>query len=411
MHPTDSPALSMSPTLTEQPTPHQWPMGFQAAGGTAGLKPSGRPDVALLLCDGPRHACAAIFTTNLVQAAPVRLSRAHLLAAHGRCSALFINSGCANAATGPEGDRRASLVTTSVAAALGLQPTAVLHNSTGVIGVQLDTDKVAAAIPGLLSRLAAGSVEPFATGILTTDTHLKSSSVRVTDSQGRSATVTGAVKGAGMIHPNMATLIGTITTDATLEPEALDRILRAAVDRSFHRISIDGDTSTNDAVFSFASGARPAIDEASLQEAFTTVALSLARQVVMDAEGYERGLEVVVRGAPSQADALQVARTVGQSLLVRTAITGGDPNWGRILAAMGRAGVVFDPAKACVTANGLPLFTDGAPAPTPREQLRQAFSSPHVTLEIDLHAGAGADRFLTCGLTKAYVEFNAEYTT
>ncbi len=401
----------MFPTRTEHAAPHQWPRGFRASGGTAGLKHSGRPDVALLVCEGPHVASAAVFTRNIVQAAPVRLSRGHLAAANGRCRALFINSGCANAATGPEGERRASLVTTSIAAALGLPPTAVLHNSTGVIGVQLDTDKIAQAIPGLLTRLAPGAVDPFATGILTTDTQIKSASVRVTDSQGRYATVTGVVKGAGMIHPDMATLIGAITTDATLEPEALDRILRAAVDRSFHRISIDGDTSTNDAVFAFSSGEAPAVDEAAIQDAFTKVALSLARQVVMDAEGYERGLEVIVRGAATQQDALQVARTVGQSLLVRTAITGGDPNWGRILAAMGRAGVMFDPAHACVSANTLSLFTDGAPAATPREQLRQAFSSAHVTLEIDLHAGGASDRFLTCGLTKAYVEFNAEYTT
>lgn len=401
----------MTSTMTDQAAPRQWPAGFRASGGTAELKPSGRPDVALLICDGPHAASAAVFTRNIVQAAPVRLSRAHLASAQGRCRALFVNSGCANAATGPEGDRRAALVTASVAAALGFQPFEVLHNSTGVIGVQLDTDKIASAIPGLLTRLAAGSVDPFATGILTTDTHTKTASVRVTDSQDRSATVTGVVKGAGMIHPDMATLIGAITTDATLDPAALDRLLRAAVDRSFHRISIDGDTSTNDAVFALASGAGPTIDETALQEAFTSVTLSLARQVVMDAEGYERGLEIVVRGAPTPADALQVARTVGQSLLVRTAITGGDPNWGRILAAMGRAGVAFDPARACVTANGLPLFTDGAPAATPREQLRRAFSSAHVALEIDLHCGGGADRFLTCGLTKAYVEFNAEYTT
>lgn len=415
-------SITMQPTITDVGAPHAWPRGFRASGTTCGLKPSGRPDLSLLVTDTPDGSpavAAAIFTKNLVQAAPVRLSRKHLAATGGgpdaagggRCRALIINSGCANAATGAEGDQRAARVASATAHALGCAPSDVLHNSTGVIGVQLDTDKVIAALPTLLARLVDGAVAPFATGILTTDTRIKTASVRITDQHGRAATITGVVKGAGMIHPDMATMIGVITTDAALDSATLDQLLRAAADRSFHRISIDGDTSTNDSIFALASGHAGPIDHGSIAEGFTTVALSLARQVVMDAEGYERGLEIVVTGAPSADDALQMARTVGQSLLVRTAVTGGDPNWGRILAAMGRTGVSFDPSLASVYANELPLFVKGAPANTPRATLRDAFCAAHVLLTIDLAAGTATDRFLTCGLTKRYVEFNAEYTT
>ncbi|MDA1007944.1 MAG: bifunctional glutamate N-acetyltransferase/amino-acid acetyltransferase ArgJ [Planctomycetota bacterium] len=399
-----------SHSITSLSLPLHWPNGFTSSLATAGLKPSGKADLALLVCDRGATA-AAVFTKNLVRAAPLEISRAHLKKSNGRCRALIVNSGCANAATGPEGTRRAEAVLRLLAPQLHCEPHEILVNSTGIIGVQLDTAKIEAALPTLVSRLAPGDITPFATGILTTDTRMKTAGVRVRDAEGRTAVVVGAVKGAGMIHPDMATLIGVITTDAAIDASALDLILREAVDRSFHRISIDGDTSTNDAIFALSSGTSTEVDRVALQEAFTEVALDLARQVVQDAEGFERGLEITVREARTAEEALQMARTVGQSLLVRTAVTGGDPNWGRILAAMGRAGVLFDPNTAQVTVNGLPFFVDGAPAQTDRAQLANAFSSPHVHLEINVRSGSASDRFLTCGLTRAYVEFNANYTT
>jgi len=297
----------------------------------------------------------------------------------------------------------------------------VLVNSTGVIGVQLPMERIVPEIPHMAARLAhaedCGPLEPFARAIMTTDTKPKMSSRTIACAGGRTVRVSGVAKGAGMIRPDMATMISVLATDAEVEPRVLDRILRHAADASYHRISVDGDTSTNDSVFAFATGAAGPCDEAALAIAFREVACDLAKMIVCDGEGFERSLAVRVTGAETKADALKVAETVASSLLVRTAITGGDPNWGRIVAAAGRAGVAFRPGDLELRVGGILIFRDGEPCPADSSAVRAAFNGSHVAVEISLGATDGAtaetnsDEFLSCGLTTEYVRLNADYTT
>jgi glutamate N-acetyltransferase/amino-acid N-acetyltransferase len=299
----------------------------------------------------------------------------------------------------------------AVARACDIATVAVQENSTGVIGVQLPVERMLAQVAPMAATAAHGTIEAFARAILTTDTYPKWAS-RTVEHGGRRCTVVGCCKGAGMIHPNMATMIGVLLTDAALEPAELDGHLRAGVERSFHRISIDGDTSTNDSVFALASGAAGGgfpVD--ALRRAFTEVARELALMVVRDGEGYERGIHVRVTGAPTDADALTVAKTIASSLLVRCAVTGGDPNWGRILAAAGRAGVRIDLDDLTLSVGGVRLFERGGPADTPLADREAAFRQPMVEVHLGLGQGDGSDEFISCGLTKAYVELNADYTT
>lgn len=370
-------------------------------------------DLALLVTERPASA-AAVFTRNLIAAAPIQVSRAHLATARSSFRALLVNSGCANAATGPEGLARAERSAAVLASALGVTPGQTLINSTGVIGVPLPIERIECAIPALVSSLSGGSCEPFARAIMTTDTRPKWSTrtIRFTKAGNDcTCTVTGVAKGAGMIHPNMATMIGVIATDATVAPDDLDSILRDSVEGSFHRISIDGDTSTNDSVFAIASGEVGTVPLDRLRRAFAEVAADLAQLIVRDGEGFERGIGVLVTGARTSADALTVAKTVASSLLVRTAITGGDPNWGRILAAAGRAGVPFDPERIRVSAGGITLFAGGSPAHADISAVRAAFTADTVEIAIDLGMGSAHDHFWSCGLTTRYVEINADYTT
>jgi glutamate N-acetyltransferase/amino-acid N-acetyltransferase len=399
------------PAAAATPAP-MLPAGFAAATASAAIKKPGRDDMALLRCPGGA-TLAAMYTTNRVCAAPVQLSRRHLRESRGHCGALLINSGCANAATGAQGLANAVELADAVAAACDIAAVAVQHNSTGVIGVQLPMERMLPCIPAMADAAEHGTIERFARAIMTTDTHPKWA-VRTVEHAGRRCSVVGCAKGAGMIHPNMATMIAVLLTDAAIAPDALAAHLRGAVDRSFHRISIDGDTSTNDSVFALASGAAGAEGDfpaAELAAAFAGVARDLALQIVQDGEGYERGIRVRVTGARTGEDALAVARTVASSLLVRCAVTGGDPNWGRILAAAGRAGVAFDVEDLRLSVGGVPLFASGAPAPTPLAQREAAFRRPLVEVELDLGQGACEEEFISCGLTKAYVELNADYTT
>jgi glutamate N-acetyltransferase/amino-acid N-acetyltransferase len=389
------------------------PAGFATATASAAIKKPGRDDMALLRC--PAGATlAAMYTTNQVCAAPVQLSRRRLRESRGHCGALLVNSGNANAATGERGLANAIELTDALARACDIAPEAVQSNSTGVIGVQLPLDRMLPQVAPMAARAAHGSIESFARAIMTTDTYPKWSA-RTVEHGGRSCTVVGCTKGAGMIHPNMATMIAVMMTDAPLAPAELDGHLRAAVERSFHRISIDGDTSTNDSVFALASGAAPApaggFPAAAMRAAFQEVARDLALMIVRDGEGYERGIHVRVTGAPTDADALVVAKTIASSLLVRCAVTGGDPNWGRILAAAGRSGVRLDLDDLELSVGGVALFAAGAPADTPLAAREAAFRAPMVTVDLRVGAGAGTDEFISCGLTKAYVELNADYTT
>jgi len=392
--------------------PH-WPMGFLAGGVASGIKKPGVNDLALIVGENELSA-AAVFTRNIIAAAPIQVSKRHLAHSNGRVRALVINSGCANAATGDDGIARAERTTALVAAALGIESNSVLVNSTGVIGVALPIERIENAIGALTASLRSGSCETFARTIMTTDTRPKWASRTICWQDGttkRTCTVTGVAKGAGMIHPNMATMICVIATDAKLTPSELDGHLRTAVEKSFHRISIDGDTSTNDSVFALASNRTSTVPPEQIAQAFEEVAQELALMVVRDGEGFERGIEVRVHGGATREDALQVARTVAMSLLVRTAVTGGDPNWGRILAAAGRAGVAFDPAVLRVSAGGIALFANGAPTNADPPSIRLAFTADTVRIELDLAMGDATDVFWSCGLTKRYVEINADYTS
>ncbi len=402
------------------PAPLHWPRGFRASVGAAAIKKAGRDDLALLSMPNGATA-AAIFTRNLFAAAPIEVSRRHLKDSRGHASAVILNSGCANAATGPRGLANAQEMVDAVALALGAASESVMVNSTGVIGVQLPMDRIAPEIAHMVTRLGSsedgGSLEPFARAIMTTDTKPKMSARSIDCGSGRRVHVSGVAKGAGMIRPDMATMISVLATDADVDARTLDRILRHAADASYHRISVDGDTSTNDSVFALASGMAGSCDEALLAQAFREVACDLAKMIVCDGEGFERSLSVRVSGAASRADALRVAETVASSLLVRTAITGGDPNWGRIVAAAGRAGVAFRPSDLELRVGGILIFRHSEPCPADRDAVRAAFNGSHVEIEISLGTSEGAeaeansDTFLSCGLTTEYVRLNADYTT
>ena len=406
---------------------------------SAGIKSNGAPDLAMLRMDDGAVA-AAMFTTNLFAAAPVQISRDHLHNSRGHANVLIINSGCANAATGPHGYADAQTIGDYVAQVCGCAPDAVLMNSTGIIGKRLPLSNIEKAIAPLAQQCVPGSAEPFARAIMTTDTRLKMSTrlvaagvtsgagaisgagatsttqatAKITENPPHSKhiRVTGVAKGAGMIHPNMATMIAVIATDAALEPHELDAMLRVAVEQSFHRISIDGDTSTNDSVFAFASAQRgAAADHGELQRAFCEVARELARMIVCDGEGFTRAFEVRVRGAVSATNALDLAKTVATSMLVRCAITGGDPNWGRLLAAAGRSGARLNPERVSLRVGELVLFHNGQPADISKDIAAAEFCKPNVIIEFDLAQGDHEDFFISSGLTQEYVKLNSEYST
>ncbi len=396
-----------------------FPRGFRAATAAAAIKKVGRDDLALLVMPDGATA-AALFTTNLFCAAPVQLSRQHLKDSRGHASALLLNSGCANAATGSLGASNAIDCVESIANALGVSALSVLVNSTGVIGTQLPMDRIAPLLAPLAKSACeandAGSLEAYARAIMTTDTRPKMST-RVLQIGDIRIRLSGVAKGAGMIHPNMATMISVVTTDAQLSASELDMLLRDAADKSFHRISVDGDTSTNDSLFAFASGKAGRVDPELLRTALIEVCQELARMIVTDGEGFTRSMSVRVEGARTKEEATTVAKTVAQSLLVRCAVTGGDPNWGRIVAAAGRAGVRFDPSELRLYVGGIEIFAQGQPVVCDAQAVRAAFNGEHVAMILHLGATTGevgdtnADEFLTSGLTEEYVRINADYTT
>ena len=396
-----------------------FPRGFRAVTAAASIKKVGRDDLALLVMPDGATA-AALFTTNLFCAAPVQLSRQHLKDSRGHASALLLNSGCANAATGSLGASNAIDCVESIANALGVSALSVLVNSTGVIGTQLPMDRIAPLLAPLAKSACeandAGSLEAYARAIMTTDTRPKMST-RVLQIGDIRIRLSGVAKGAGMIHPNMATMISVVTTDAQLSASELDMLLRDAADKSFHRISVDGDTSTNDSLFAFASGKAGRVDPELLRTALIEVCQELARMIVTDGEGFTRSMSVRVEGARTKEEATTVAKTVAQSLLVRCAVTGGDPNWGRIVAAAGRAGVRFDPSELRLYVGGIEIFAQGQPVVCDAQAVRAAFNGEHVAMILHLGATTGevgdtnADEFLTSGLTEEYVRINADYTT
>ena len=391
------------------------PAGFRVAGVSCGIKKTdGALDLALVVADAPASA-AGVFTQNKAQAAPVLVSREHLARSGGRAAAIVVNSGCANACTGPEGLAVTRSSADFVASVVGCAPEQVLVASTGVIGVQLDLDRIRKGTGAAARVLSRASHLDAAKAIMTTDIAPKEAAVRVVTPAGTFC-VGGMAKGAGMIEPNMATMLGFITTDAAVDPAVLQRALKDAVDVTFNAITIDGDTSTNDTVFLLASGASGvAIGDATygaLVAGLCDVCGVLARAIVRGGEGASKLVSITITGAASVADATTAAKVVANSLLVKTAIHGGDPNWGRLVAAAGRAGVPFDVERASVLVGSIVLFKDGVPfddrAPLAADYLR----GTDIEIVIDLGAGGSHQATVwTCDLSAEYVRINAEYRT
>jgi glutamate N-acetyltransferase/amino-acid N-acetyltransferase len=388
--------------------------GFRAAGVSAGIKASGALDLALIVPDVPA-AAAALFTTNQVQAAPVTVSREHLLKSGGWVAAVLVNSGCANACTGPDGLLVARESAEALATRIGCSATEVVVASTGVIGVALSRDRVRTGIARAHAALSEDG-HPAALAIMTTDVGPKEYAVRVQTPDG-AFQVGGIAKGAGMIEPLMATMLGFVTTDADIAPALLHRVLASVVDRTFNAITVDGECSTNDTVLALASGASGVTiggggGEDALIAGLEAVCRELALMIVRGGEGATKLVAVRVTGAASAAAAKQAARTVANSPLVKTAVHGGDPNWGRLVAATGRSGVPFDLGHARVRIGPAVLFRDGQPfdgeAPRAAEYLR----GTDIDIEIDLGTGGPHEGTVwTCDLSAEYVRINGEYRT
>jgi len=389
-----------------------WPAGFTFAAGHCGLKRKS-PDLMLVRCATPQGgpvSAAAVFTTNRLQAPPVRLSRAHLAASGGRVRALIVNSANANCATGPHGVRATRVTAQAVGKQLGCAAEQVLVCSTGVIGSPLPVEKILAALPEWAARDDGGAAG--AQAILTTDTRTKMAAVSFRDG-GREYRIAGMAKGSGMIHPNMATMLAFCFTDAPLTPAAARKALAEAVGVSFHRITVDGDTSTNDTAALFASGTGKlsATGRRRFQAALNDVAQSLARQIVLDGEGATHFVTVEVVGAASAAEADRAARAIAHSPLVKTALAGADANWGRVLAAAGYSGAVFDPDRAEIWFSGLAVYRKGVALAFDEVEAKSRLERPEVTVRIDLHAGKAQAWIWTCDLTEGYIRINGSYRT
>ena len=387
--------------------------GFRAAGISAGIKANGNPDLALIVSDAVAQI-AAVYTTNKVLAAPVVVSKEHLERSGGMARAIVVNSGCANSCTGDTGMRDARAMAEETARLVGCPVEQVLVASTGVIGVALPMDKVRSGIPAAFGALGADQGPAAARAIMTTDLAPKEAAAKITIA-GREASIGGMCKGAGMIEPMMATMLGFLTTDAAMPKALLDRALREAVDQTFNAITVDGDSSTNDCVLLLASGASGVtVDEASyatFAAGLTAVCRELALAIVRGGEGATKLVQVNVTGAASAAEARKAAKVIANSLLVKTAIHGGDPNWGRLICAAGRAGVAFDASRAGVTMGSIVLFKDGQPhdelAPAAAEYLK----GTELTIGVDLGAGSASSTVWTCDLSAEYVRINADYRT
>lgn len=389
------------------------PLGFSAAGVHCGIKEADL-DLALLVPDRLASA-AGVFTTNKVRAAPVLVAKEHLVRSGGRASAVVVNSGCANACTGPAGLEVAHAMAAETAQRFRCPAEQVLIASTGVIGVALDITKVRAGIADAAARLSRDGHADAARAIMTTDPWPKAHAVAV-EAEGTRFIVGGMAKGAGMIEPNMATMLAFLTTDADVEPPLLQRALTEVVTDTFNAITVDGDRSTNDTVLALASGARGVtVGEthyAALVAGLRAVSLELATAIVRGGEGATKLVMIRVTGADSTTAARQAARTIANSLLVKTALHGGDPNWGRFLAAAGRAGVAFVLERAAVRIGGIELFGNGVPSDDCAPAAAAYLAGTEIEIEIDLGTGAGhSGTAWTCDLSADYVRVNADYRT
>ena len=404
----------MSHPLTRVP-------GFQAAGVTCGLKSSGNKDMALIVSDAP-CVWAATFTANAFAAAPVLYDKALLEQSGGRgLRAVLINAGIANAVTGARGLQDAEAMARRLEAEAGLPEGSAAVMSTGVIGHLLPMEKIELGIIQAVEALSPEGGAGAAEAIMTTDTVSKAAFVQI-EVGGRQISIGGIAKGSGMIHPNMATMLATLVTDAPVAPVDLDAALHTAVNRSFNRISVDGDTSTNDTVIVMASGAAGGDDLrgedlAQFTVALTEVCVDLARQIARDGEGATKLIEIEIKGAKSEEEAVKAAATLATSLLSKTAIFGGDPNWGRFLAAIGRSGAAVDPTATALwlsAGEGAPtqLLKEGRPLPFDASILSAALrANSQVNITVDLGVGSAAARYWTCDLSYDYVKINAEYHT
>jgi glutamate N-acetyltransferase/amino-acid N-acetyltransferase len=389
------------------------PRGYRAAGVSAGIKANNGLDLALLVSDTPATA-AAVFTTNKVQAAPVLVSKEHLAASGGRVRAIIVNSGCANCCTGDEGLQVARDMAAETARLVNCTVPEVLVASTGVIGVALSIEKVKAALPAVVRELASTQGSAAARAIMTTDPFPKEAAIEI-QLGGGTVSIGGMAKGSGMIEPMMATMLGFVTTDAAVGQPLLARALKEAVDDTFNAITVDGDSSTNDSVMLLANGASGITVDETTYGAFVAglraVCLELALGIVRGGEGATKLVTVNVTGAATSAEARRAAKAIANSLLVKTAIHGGDPNWGRLLAVAGRAGVEFDQQRAAVTIGPIVLFRNGRPHDENAPQAAEYLKGKDITVGVDLGAADATSTVWTCDLSAEYVKINADYRT
>lgn len=385
--------------------------GFRFAGIAAGIKANGKPDLGLIVADEP-VAAAGVYTRNRVRAAPVEIAEERTR--KGKLRAVLVNSGNANACTGVPGRKAAERATAAVAKALGVSPSLVAPASTGVIGALLPADKIVDAVPRLLDAIGADKASDFARAIMTTDRWPKVAA-RTLKIGGTTATVLGVAKGAGMIHPDMATTLAFVVTDAGASPALLGKLLREATDVTFNAISVDGDTSTNDTILLLASGKAGTVKAGSaeakrLRAALEDVLGALGRSIVKDGEGAEHVVTFEVTGARSDADARKAAKTIATSPLVKTALHGRDANWGRILAAAGRSGAVFEPDVAEIRVGDVKIVHKGMPVGKEAEAKAAAIMAGlEYTVSVKLGRGPGRARYLTCDMGQSYIAVNASY--
>jgi len=387
----------------------QVPQGFRFAGVAAGVKKNGAADLALVVSDRPCNA-AAVFTRNAFPAAPVQYDRSLLAEQAAGLRGVAINSGCANACTGEGGLADAAAMAAGAEAVAGLPSRSVAVMSTGVIGPRLPMAKITAGLAAAAAQLSPDGWDAASRAIMTTDTRPK-----VAFRQVDGIRLFGMAKGAGMIHPNMATMLATVVTDADIAADTLDGMLRKAVAASFNSISIDGDTSTNDTLLVLANGAAGPVDAGRFAAALTDLCADLAQQIVRDGEGATKFITVTVQGAVSDEDARRAAKAVANSPLVKTAFYGGDANWGRILAAVGYSGAEVDPARADLWIEGergkLQLVAAGQPLAYSEELATAIFQAAEISVTVELGLAAGRATVWTCDLSHAYVDINGSYRT
>jgi glutamate N-acetyltransferase/amino-acid N-acetyltransferase len=391
------------------------PAGFRAASARAGLRSGDGPDVVLIVSERGPVPAAATFTRNRLRAAPVELSMRALRASKGHVAAVIANAGCANAGTGAPGLADAKRVQAFVADRLGIPTRHVVTASTGLIGSRLDVERIASVLTNMTPSTGRRADGEAARAIMTTDTRPKEAAVEVDLGRGRSARIGGMAKGSGMIHPQMGTMLAFVTTDAPIAPAPLRDALRATVDRTFNQVSVDGDPSTNDTVLVLASGAEggrelsgPSL--AAFAEGLESVSRSLAEQIAADGEGASHRIDVSVIGARTDREARLAARAVASSSLVKSAVHGADPNWGRIAAAAGRSGARLDPDRLAVRIGSITVY-DGAPLPFDERAASRTLKRAVVGIGLDLRLGSGTGMAWGCDLSAEYVAINSEYRT